>query len=279
VLISASELAARLEAGERLTLLDVRWRLGGPPGRDEYARGHLPRAVFVDLDNDLAAPPGPGGRHPLPPAADVGAAMQRLGVASSVPVVCYDGRDSTSAARCWWILEYYGHPEVSLLDGGYEAWVSHAGQVETGWPPAPPDEGDFVPKAGQRALLDADEAARLARAGVLLDARGRERYRGETEPVDSVAGHIPGALSAPTMENLRSDGRWKSTQALQDRFALFGLLPGSPSVGAYCGSGVTAAHEVFALQIAGIEAALYVGSWSEWSRDASRPVATGPAAG
>ncbi|HEV8065443.1 MAG TPA: sulfurtransferase, partial [Acidimicrobiales bacterium] len=239
-----------------------------------YVAGHIPGAVFVDLDSDLAAPPGAGGRHPLPPAADAGASLQRLGVTSSVPVVCYDGRDSTSAARCWWMLSYYGHTDVSLLDGGYANWVAAGGAVETGWP-EPPPPGDFLPEAGHRLVLSVDEAAHLARAGVLLDARAGERYRGEIEPFDAAAGHIPGALSAPTLDNVEPDGRWRRPEELRARFAKLGLLPGSPSVGAYCGSGVTAAHELFALELAGIHAALYVGSWSQWCRDSGRPVATG----
>jgi thiosulfate/3-mercaptopyruvate sulfurtransferase len=317
VLIEVGELADLLEVGTTMTILDVRWRLGGPPGLQEFERGHVPGARCVDLDADLAAPAGPGGRHPLPTAAEFGAAMRRLGVRSSAPVVVYDARDSMSAARCWWMLSYFGHLQIALLDGGLATWTEAGGAIESG-PTSPPERsGDFEAVPGHLAVLDAHRAAALARSGVLLDARAGERYRGEVEPIDAVAGHIPGALSAPTIENLDADGRWRSPEDLRRRFARLGLQPTTaigatghavgaagtdPAVGAagtdpavatagagqagaagpagaYCGSGVTAAHEVFALNLAGIDAALYVGSWSEWSRDASRPVATGPEPG
>jgi len=282
VLIEVGELADLLAVGTTMTILDARWRHGGPPGRPEFERGHLPDARFVDLDMDLAAPAGAGGRHPLPTAVDFGATMRRLGVRSSVPVVVYDGSDSMSAARCWWLLTYFGHPHVALLDGGLAAWIEAGGAIETGPADRPARSGDFEPAPGRLPLLDAEGVAELARSGVLLDARAGERYRGEVEPIDAVAGHIPGAVSAPTTENLDASGRWRSPEELRRRFAAFGLQPAAGArrdVGAYCGSGVTAAHEVFALTLAGIDAGLYVGSWSEWSRDTSRPVALGPEPG
>ena len=280
MLIEPAELQRRLESAAAVTVLDVRWRLGGPPGRRDYEESHVPGAVFVDLDEDLSGAPGQGGRHPLPARADFAAAMRRLGVRSSVPVVVYDAADSTSAARCWWLLAYFGHRDVSILDGGFRAWVEAGGTTETGAGAVGAD-GDFAPDPGHLPLLDADGAAGLARAGILLDARPGARYRGEVEPIDQVAGHIPGALSAPTSENLDAEDRWRPVADLQERFRRLGATAGAGGrpVGAYCGSGVTAAHEVFALRLAGIEAALYVGSWSEWSRDPSRPVATGPEPG
>jgi thiosulfate/3-mercaptopyruvate sulfurtransferase len=291
-LISVGELA-RLLPSEQIApaLLDVRWRLAGPPGIEGYQAGHLPGAVFVDLDRDLAAPPGPGGRHPLPSAAAFQAAMRRVGVSDGRLAVVYDDGDSTAAARAWWLLRYFGHPRVRVLDGGYRAWAA-AGQpsaislqqAATGGgagasAPAPPPvpEGDFTARPGHMPLLDADGAAALARTGVLLDARAAERYRGETEPVDPVAGHIPGAISAPTAANVNPDGTFRAPAALAARFAALGATPRGAPVGAYCGSGVTASHEVLALNLAGIQAALYVGSWSEWITDPTRPVATGPA--
>lgn len=292
MLIEAPDLLRLVESRAPLVILDVRWSLGGPPGRGEYEMSHVVGARFVDLDRDLSAPPGMRGRHPLPAAADFGAAMRRLGVRGSVPVVVYDAGDSVSAARCWWLLGYFGHDAVSILNGGLAAWSSMGGPVEAGIPQEAA-AGDFDPVPGQRPLLDADGAAALARSGILLDARPAPRYRGEVEPIDAVAGHIPGARSAPTADNLEPDGRWRSPEALRERFARLGVVPaatpgassggatggraagGGPPLGAYCGSGVTAAHEVFALELAGIEAALYVGSWSEWSQDATRPVATG----
>ena len=276
-LITVAELAELTALPAPPTLLDVRWRLGGPPGIDLYRAGHIPGAVFTDLDRDLAAPPGPGGRHPMPATADFEAAMRRAGVRDSQPVVVYDDADSTAAARAWWLLRYFGHRQVRVLDGGFAAWTAAGHPVETGLPASAPAAGDFTASPGHLALLDADGAAALARTGVLLDARAGARYRGETEPVDPVAGHIPGAVSAPTAENVHKDGTFLPPADLARRFAALGVgADGDPAVGAYCGSGVTAAHEVLALTLAGIPAALYTGSWSEWITDPSRPVATGP---
>ena len=274
MLISAADLADLIRSRAPVTLLDVRWRLGGPPARLDYADGHIPGAVFVDLDSELAAPPGGSGRHPMPDPASFGKSMRRAGVSSSIPVVCYDERDGTSAARCWWLLSYFGHPSVSVLDGGLSAWRARGGVLTQDEPTT--TRGDFRPEPGHLPLVDAPGAAALARNGVLLDARSAERYRGEQEPVDPVAGHIPGAVSAPTALNLDGEGRFLPPERLRQRFADLGAGGTSPPVGVYCGSGVTAAHEVLALHLAGVEAALYVGSWSEWVTDPSRPVALGP---
>jgi thiosulfate/3-mercaptopyruvate sulfurtransferase len=272
-LISVVSLAGELAAPQPPALLDVRWRLGGPPGIDSYRAGHLPSAVFTDLDHDLAGPPGPGGRHPLPAAGAFQAAMRRAGVSDGRPVVTYDDGDMAPAARAWWLLRYFGHGDVRALDGGLPAWQA-AGQPLT-TAEAAPDPGDFTARPGQLPLLDAASAAEIARSGKLLDARTPERYRGESEPVDPVAGHIPGALSAPADANLAATGGFLGPAGLRERFAALGVTADGP-VGAYCGSGVTAAQEVLALQIAGVQAALYVGSWSDWVSDPSRPVATGP---
>ncbi|MFH0516291.1 sulfurtransferase [Streptomyces sp. M41] len=277
-IISAPELASELAGGRPPVLLDVRWQLslakvsGEPPfdGRAAYEAGHIPGAVYVDLDRELAATPGPRGRHPLPDVAEFGAAMRRAGVSSGTPVVVYDGGQGWGAARAWWLLRWAGHPNVRVLDGGLPHW---AGPLETSVPT--PAEGDFEPAPGAMGLLDADGAAALARAGVLMDARAGERYRGEVEPIDPVGGHIPGAVSAPTNENVAADGRFLPAEDLTARFKALGAVAGT-EVGAYCGSGVSGAHEVLALAVAGIPAGLYVGSWSEWSSDPSRPVAVGP---
>ncbi|MFF1276384.1 sulfurtransferase [Streptomyces marokkonensis] len=277
-IISASELASELTGANPPVLLDVRWQLstslaaGEPPfdGRAAYRAGHLPGAVFVDLDEELASGPGARGRHPLPDLAVFGAAMRRAGVSAATPVVVYDGGMGWGAARAWWLLRWTGHPDVRVLDGGLPSWE---GPLETSVPR--PDEGDFVPVPAEAGLLDADGAAALARSGVLLDARAGERYRGEVEPIDRVGGHIPGAVSAPTTENVGPDGRFLPAGELGARFRSLGVSEGSP-VGVYCGSGVSGAHEVLALAVAGIPAALYVGSWSEWSSDPERPVAVGP---
>ncbi|WP_329333818.1 sulfurtransferase [Streptomyces sp. NBC_00663] len=277
-IISASELASDLAGPNPPVLLDVRWQLsmakaaGEPPfdGHAAYAAGHIPGAVFVDLDRELAATPGARGRHPLPDVADFGAVMRRAGVSAGTPVIVYDGGQGWAAARAWWMLRWTGHPDVRVLDGGLPSWE---GPLATSAPTPP--EGDFVPAPGAVELLDADGAAALARSGVLFDARAGERYRGEVEPIDRVGGHIPGAVSAPTNENVAGDGRFLPAEELHARFKALGVSDDTP-VGVYCGSGVSGAHEVLALAVAGIPAALYVGSWSEWSSDPSRPVAVGP---
>ena len=273
----AQEMAADLArnpAGARgPVLLDVRWRLGGPPGLDSYREGHLPGAVFTDLDRDLAAPPGPGGRHPLPDPAVFTKAMRAAGVSQDRPVVVYDDKDATAAARAWWLLRYHGHQDVRVLDGGYQAWLAAGLPVTRADPATTP--GDFTARPGHLPVLDAAGAQEMARTGLLLDARAGERYRGEHEPVDPVAGHIPGAVSAPTTGNVNPDGTFRSPADLAGRFAALGAAGTAGAVGAYCGSGVTAAHEVLALALAGVPAALYVGSWSDWITDPARPVATG----
>lgn len=259
-------------------LLDVRWRLGGPHGRPDYEAGHLPGAVFVDLDSELAAPAGDSGRHPLPDPAVFEAAMRRAGVSGSRPVVVYDGGTGWAAARAWWLLRWAGHGDVRVLDGGLAAWE---GPLETG--EVTPEPGDFTARPGTLPVLDAAGAAALARRGVLLDARAPERYRGEAEPVDPVGGHIPGAVSAPTAQNVRESGPegapvLRPPAELRERFRRLGVTEGT-EVGVYCGSGVSAAHEILALAQAGVDAVLYPGSWSEWCADPGRPVATGPEPG
>ncbi|WP_108934309.1 sulfurtransferase [Streptomyces ardesiacus] len=277
-IISASELVDELAGAHPPVLLDVRWQLstakaaGAPPfdGRAEYEAGHLPGAVYVDLDRELASAPGANGRHPLPDMAEFGAAMRRAGVSQGRQVVVYDGGQGWAAARAWWLLSWTGHRNVRVLDGGLTAWEAPLStEVPT------PAEGDFTPAPGAAGLLDADRAAALARSGVLFDARAGERYRGEVEPIDRVGGHIPGAVSAPTTANVAADGRFLPAEELRARFTSLGATEDG-AVGVYCGSGVSGAHEVLALAVAGIPAALYVGSWSEWSSDPDRPVAVGP---
>lgn len=271
--IAAEELAELLKTARAPALLDVRWELSTGPDRDAYLSGHIPGAVFIDLDRDLAAEPGSGGRHPLPEPEAFGAAMRAAGVSAARPVVAYDAANSTAAARAWWLLRYFGHPEVAVLNGGLDAWTAAGGPLER--EPPTPAPGDFVPQPGGMPLLEAAGAARLAATGVLLDARAAERYRGEREPIDPVAGHIPGACNRPATSNLDATGRFLHPRALRPAFEQLGVRDGV-EVGAYCGSGVTAAHEVLALELAGFPAALYAGSWSEWITDPSRPVATGP---
>jgi thiosulfate/3-mercaptopyruvate sulfurtransferase len=271
-LISATDLLA---SPHHAVLVDVQWNLtttGGPPGRDLYAVAHLAGAHHVDLDAELAGPPGPGGRHPLPTAHSVQAALRRCGADHDARIVVYDQGQSFAAARAWWVMRHFGAQDVRVLDGGLEAWRAAGGATTTQVPP--PGDGTFEAHAGGMPLLDAAAAAALARDGILLDARAPERYRGDTEPIDPVAGHIPGALNAPTLDNANADGTFRSPTLLRELFSRKGIRPGD-RVGSYCGSGVSAAHEVLALHEAGIEAALYVGSWSDWLTDPNRPVATG----
>jgi thiosulfate/3-mercaptopyruvate sulfurtransferase len=273
LLLDCHDLAARLTSSSPPLVLDVRWSLGGPSGIGDHRIGHIPGAQFVDLDSDLSAPPGPG-RHPLPEAADFEAAMRRLGVTGSRPIVVYDASTGTSAARAWWVLRYFGHPDVALLDGGFAAWTAAGLPVAAGDEPAPA-AGDFRAVAGGMPLLDAAGAAAIASSGVLIDARAPERFQGDAEPIDPVAGHIPGARNLPAQQTLGSDAKLLPPETLRDRFAEAGVRPGEP-VAVYCGSGVVATQEIFAMAVAGIDAALYSGSWSEWITDPSRPVATGP---
>ncbi|WP_227463518.1 sulfurtransferase [Nocardioides lijunqiniae] len=267
-LISTSELRDLLaEDHAGPTLLDVRYRMGGPSGPDVYAAGHLPDAVYVDLDADLASPPGAGGRHPLPDPAAFEQAMRRVGVSSGRPVVVYDDWSAHAAGRAWWLLRLHGHPDVRVLDGGLSAWVADGGPVVRG--SVAPEPGDFTrAESPGMPVVDAD---RVLDVEVLVDARAAERYRGEVEPVDPVAGHVPGAVNVPTSCNLADDGRFRSAEELRAVYAAVGAVPGA-DVAVYCGSGVTATHDVIAMELAGVTAALYPGSWSGWVADPSRPV-------
>jgi len=271
VLVSAAELLA---GGGRAVLLDVRWALGDGRGRERYLAGHLPGAVFVDLETELADPPSVAeGRHPLPSLQRLQACARRWGIRDGDRVVAYDATGGLAAARAWWLLRWGGLTDVRLLDGGLDAWVAAGGELESG--NVVPDAGDVTLSGDGMPVLSIDEAALLpASGGVLLDARAGERYRGEVEPIDPRAGHVPGAVSAPTTENLEG-GRFRPAAELAERFAALGAVP-ETTVGVYCGSGVTAAHEVAALAHAGIEAALWPGSWSQWSNAPERPAATGP---
>jgi thiosulfate/3-mercaptopyruvate sulfurtransferase len=259
------------------TVLDVRWRLGGPPGRNDYRVGHIPSASFIDLDTDLSGSPGAGGRHPLPDIDVLQSALRAAGVSAGRPVVVYDIGDGLPAARLWWTLRWAGHPGVRVLDGGFGAWQRADLPTETETPPTA--RGDFTVVPGHLPVLDADGAAAYARRGALFDARAPERYRGESEAIDPVAGHIPGAANLPYADLVHADGTLRAPDELRTRMADVGVA-GSGDVGAYCGSGVTAAHTVLAMTVAGIDApALYVGSWSEWITNPARPIATGAEGG
>ena len=279
ILITPAQLASAvvgepLADGGPLRLLDVRWRLDRPDGRPDYSAGHIPGARYVDLDAQLARHGEPqDGRHPLPPVEQLQQDARGWGIDDVDTVVVYDDLKNLSAARAWWLLRYAGVADVRLLDGGLSAWRAAGLALETGDAPGPA-RGSATLEYGALPVLTIDEAATFPEAGVLLDARAGERYRGEVEPIDPRAGHIPGAVSAPTTENVDADGRFLPPERLRARFAALGIAPGTP-VAAYCGSGVTAAHEVVALALAGFDAALFPGSWSQWANHPDRPVAVG----
>ncbi len=263
-LVSASWLQSRLGS---VTVLDVRYQMGEPRGYDDFLAGHVPGAAFVDLETALADPPGDRGRHPLPDEPRFEGDMRRAGVEMSRPVVVYDDWEGRAAARAWWLLRYHGHPEVYVLDGGWTAWSQDGGDAESGT--VTPEPGDFTVAAEKgMPVVNADGVLDVA---VLVDARAPERYRGEVEPIDPVAGRIPGAVNVPTEANLDEGRRFRSPEGLRATYAEVGATEDA-TVAAYCGSGVTAAHDVLALEIAGIRAALYPGSWSGWIADPSRPV-------
>lgn len=271
-LITARELAALLDGGRTARLLDVRWRLDRPDGRSEYLEAHLPGAVYVDLDHELASHGRPeDGRHPLPTRDALESAARRWGLRAGDTVVAYDDAGGLAAARAWWLLSRAGVADVRVLDGGLSAWTREG---------LPLEEGDVVPQSGDIVLHDAtegiadiDDAAAWPSRGVLLDVRAAERYRGEVEPLDPIAGHIPGAVNLP-ISTLLSDGLLRSSDELRAAFEAAGATQNTP-VAAYCGSGITAAHAALAGVVAGIDVTVYPGSWSQWSNSPGRPVATG----
>lgn len=278
ILVAPAELAALIEGGSRVVVLDVRWRLDQPDGRDDHAAGHIPDAVYVDLDRELAEHGAPtDGRHPLPSTERLQASARRWGISEGDAVVVADDLNGMSAARAWWLLRAAGLTGVRILDGGLRAWREAGLPVEEG--PVEPAEGDVVldelgPGGGALRVIDLEGAAAFPDTGLLIDARAGERYRGEVEPIDPRAGHIPGAVNRPTAANLVPGGGFKPAGELRAEFEALGVREGVP-VAVYCGSGVTAAHQIAALAIAGFDAALYPGSWSQWSNHPDRPVATG----
>lgn len=272
VLVTADDLAALLARGQA-KVLDVQYNLLGTPGDELYAVAHVPGAPHLDLDAALAGPPGALGRHPLPDPGLLQAALRACGVDDSDEVVVYDQQTSLAAARAWWVLRWAAHPAVRVLDGGLEAW-RRAGHPVTSAVPTPA-VGSVTVRPGSVPVLDAGGAADMARSGVLLDVRTAQRYRGDAEPVDRVAGHVPGAVNLPVADVLADDGTFLPPGRIRARAAEVGIHRDTP-VGTSCGSGVTATQMSLALHTAGIDSIPYVGSWSEWIEDPSRPVATGP---
>jgi len=274
--------ALRGLAGD-VVLLDCRFDLGSPDaGRLAYLQGHIPGAHYVDLNQDLAAPvSATSGRHPLPEPAALARLCAAFGIARDVQVVAYDAVNGSFAARCWWLLRWFGHRRVAVLDGGYQAWLEGGGAAESGMPdPATPRLAGTLsaPTVGTAAVVSAADVLRGLgdAARLLVDARAPERYAGATEPIDPVAGHVPGAVNHPFADNLRPDGHFLAPAELRRRWLerLAGKAPHDTVL--MCGSGVTACHDLLALEIAGLPGArLYAGSWSEWIRDPSRPVVRG----
>ena len=277
-LISPEELARRLD-DPTWVVVDCRWTLTDPAaGPAAHARSHIPGARYANLDDDLSRRPGPSdGRHPLPAAADFAARLGSWGVGNSTTVVAYDEASGAIAARLWWLLGWLGHDRRLVLDGGFAAWTAAGLPVEARMPRWQP--AHFVPRAlADDSVVEAADLPALQAAGSLLvDVRAAPRYRGEQEPIDPVAGHVPGAVNRPGSVNIDANGRFRASEAL--RGELTELLGGrSPrELIAMCGSGVTACQLLLALEVAGLDGAkLYAGSWSEWIRDPARPIATGP---
>lgn len=257
-----------------LRIADVRWSLAGPTGRERFESGHLPGAAFVDADAELSSPGEGPGRHPVPTAAKVARVLGAAGIGDAHTMVAYDDAGGSIAARLWWLMRHFGHPDsCAVLDGGIDAWTDAGLPLST----EPPDHpaATWTPRTPLADMVGADDVvALLDDDAVVLDARAAERYRGETEPIDPRAGHIPGAMSAPWSANLGADGRFLSPGDLRQRYRSMGA--GERATVAYCGSGLSATHDLLAMEIAGIRGGrLYEGSWSDWSSDPSRPAATG----
>jgi thiosulfate/3-mercaptopyruvate sulfurtransferase len=279
-LVSTQWLADHLD-DPAVRIADTRWYLLDVlKGERDYLAGHIPNAIYLSVDRDLAAPPLPDaktGRHPLPDAPSFAETMARNGISNTTHVVAYDDAGGATAARVWWLLRYFGHANVSLLDGGLNQWLAEGRALTTEIPNFP--RAAFHAQPNPNMVVTKQEMLKHTRSSrtLILDVRAPERYRGETEPVDARAGHIPGAASAPIGENLRGadDFLFQDADVLRERFAALGAHDAQEIV-AYCGSGVNAAAEIFALELAGFQnARLYAASFSEWSRDLDLPIVTG----
>lgn len=272
-LITAEELERLIESGDPLRILDVRYRLDQPDGREDYRKGHVPGAVYVDLDAELSRHGLVSeGRHPLPSLATLQAAATRWGIRKGQPVIIYDDYRSLSAARAWWLLSRSGVDDVRILDGGLSGWRDAGLRLETGVATA--SAGNIQLHEITDDILTVSTVAAFAASGVLLDVRAANRFRGETEPFDPIAGHIPGAVNLPSDDYL-SGAYFRPADEVREVFASAGVHEGVTAA-AYCGSGITAAHALFAAELAGLTLRIYPGSWSEWSNTPGAAIATGP---
>ncbi len=257
-----------------LRVVDARWSLAGPPGREQYAAGHLPGAVFVDPDTELSSPGEGPGRHPVPDAGKLARVLGERGIGDEHVAVAYDDAGGSIASRLWWLYRHFGHDgRAAVLDGGIRAWTDAGLPLTTDVPAHP--AATWTPGTPRDDVVGTDDViSLLGSSTLLLDARAGERYRGETEPIDPQPGHIPGAVSAHFADNLGSDGRFRPPNELRKRYLALGA--GARPVVAYCGSSLSATHDLLAMELAGLDGArLYEGSWSHWSSDPDRPVATG----
>ena len=278
ILVTVDKLVRGLDAEAPVTIVDVRWQLDRPDGRADYERGHIPGAVYADLEAELSDHSVTGrGRHPLPSGSALQDTLRRWGARPDVPIVVYDNWNRAGSARAWWVLRAAGLHNVRILDGGLAAWTAAGHELATGNVHPEPSDIEIVRDDltdGELPTLTAADAATTSDRGILVDARAPQRFRGEAEPVDPVAGHIPGARNVPGTAVLDENGFFRPATELEELFAAAGATH-APAVGVYCGSGVTAAVDIAALTILGIDAALFPGSWSQWCADGSRPVAVG----
>lgn len=271
-LVDVDRLHADLSGGRPVRLLDVRWRLNEPEGRPAYLGGHLPGAVYVDLERELARPGRPEeGRYPLPERSDLEASARRWGLRDGERVVVYDDNDGVAAARAWWLLRGHG-VEVRVLDGGFRAWLGAGLPLARGDHASAPGDVRLPPFATPLATID--DAARAPRHGVLVDVRAPQHYRGLVAGIEPGAGHIPGAVNIPTVTHIAPDGRLHPPDHIAAALARWGIGPGT-SVVVYCNNGVASAHSALAFAVAGIDVRVYPGAWSQWTRSPGRAVAVG----
>lgn len=276
LLVSSAWLAEHLH-DPNIRIVDVRWYLfeKDKSGTSEYMRGHIPGAVYMDIDKDLASPPGEGpGRHPLPKPESFAEVAGRAGIGPQTHVVTYDDKGGATAARLWWLLRFFGHDNVSLLDGGINSWIAEGRPLESKVPSYAPTTFQVKPRYEMVVNAETVDLLRNDATALVLDVRAAERYEGKTEPIDPRAGHVPGAKSAPYIGNLREDMSLRAPEELKKRYAELGADKANKIV-CYCGSGVNACQTIFALQLAGFDSVLYEGSWSDWSSQRERPLATG----